>query len=245
MASAVGLEVVTDWRGNPRIRFPFRRDSAAADPVFYQDRAMYRVCEPKWMAPRGKIPCPFEAWRMEIAHQDRTVYICEGLPDVVAVLHYWPEAPVVGIPGAGAFKPEWAPLFRGITRVIVISDNDTAGLKLRETVLRVLDPVVWPTDIYNLFVPQPHKDIDEWRKADPGNFPDHFLDVMDRTLRRLKDGGCTGRLGGPAGARPCDDVGPPEDEWGRPEEEAVPDNGEGVDPEGHPSGDVGGAWAPP
>lgn len=184
LADLVGLEFVVDGRGNPRIRFPFRRGSAAADPCFFQDRAMFSTQSPKWMAPTGLCPCPFEAWRMDMARRYRTVFICEGLPDVMALLHLDPNLPVVGIPGAGAFKPRWARCFRGITNFFLMADNDKAGERMREQIVDILDAVASPDDIHQVYVPGPHKDVDEWRQDAPTLFPAHFMNVLAETMER-------------------------------------------------------------
>jgi len=184
LAEMTGLEFVVDGRGNPRIRFPFRRFSPDSEPVFYQDRAMFSTMSPKWMAPRGAIPCPFEAWRMRLAQQTRTLVICEGLPDVMALLHVDANLPVIGIPGAGAFKAQWVRVFRGISHVVVVSDNDKAGEKMRLAVAAALDPVMLPKDVHQLYVPENYKDVDEWRQSAPDSFPLAFANVLAQTMER-------------------------------------------------------------
>lgn len=183
LAELIGLEFVVDGRGNPRIRFPFRRHSPAADPCFFQDRAMFSTMSPKWMAPTGQVPCPFEAWRMDMARRYRTVFICEGLPDVMALLHFDPNLPVIGVPGAGAFKSRWARCFRGITNFFLLADNDKAGEKMRLQVAGILDAVANPDDIHQLYVPG-FKDVDEWRQFSPDCFPGHFMNVLAETMER-------------------------------------------------------------
>lgn len=185
LADMVGLEFVLDQRHNPRIRFPFRMERQDDKPVFYQDRAMFSKDSPKWMAPQGTVPCPFEAWRMvRLAMHTRTLFICEGLPDVMALLHVNLNMPVIGIPGVGAFKEKWIPGFRGLNMVVVIADNDNAGTKMRGSLAAALEQVLLPQDIHQLLVPAPHKDVDEWRQADPDLFGLHFISVLESTLER-------------------------------------------------------------
>lgn len=182
LAELTGLEFVVDGRGQPRVRFPFRRFSPANDPCFFQDRAMFSTMSPKWMAPRGAVPCPFEAWRMKIAQRTRSLIVCEGLPDVMALLHVNPNLPVIGIPGAGAFKAHWCRTFRGLSHIVVIADNDKAGSKLRDSLAIALDAVMLPKDVHQLFVPDNFKDVDDWRQADPASFPLHFSNVLAAAL---------------------------------------------------------------
>lgn len=228
VAQLVGLEVVADWQGRARVRFPFRR-LPGGTPVYYQDRAMAANVQPKWRSARGQTPCPFEAWRMRLARERRQVIICEGLPDVMAVLHHWPDAAVIGIPGATALKPSWARAFRGITDVYVVTDNDPAGQKMRERVNLTLEATVWPDDIHHLWVPGSFKDVDEWRKADSSHFPDAFLAALDsaREASHVR-AGTTGRdLGADLGCSPC----PPEEGVSAPEL----DISEGVACQGSPA----------
>jgi len=56
----------------------------------------------------------------------KTVLVCEGESDTLTALACGQAA--VGIPGASAFKPEWAPLFRGLD-VILAFDADEKGRK--------------------------------------------------------------------------------------------------------------------
>lgn len=235
LAELVGLEFVVDGRGQPRVRFPFRRFSAANDPCFFQDRAMFQTSTPKWLAPRGTCPCPFEAWRISIARRTRTVFICEGLPDVLALLHLDCNLPVIGVPGAGAFKPHWSRAFRGINNFFVLSDNDRAGEKMREQVAGILDAVAHPDDIHQLHIPDPFKDVDEWRAADPALFPSHFAHVLDSSLER-DHAARAGILGLPMG-RAGREAGA--------ETQAGTYDGSGAIGSGHPAASMGGVGPAP
>jgi DNA primase len=55
-----------------------------------------------------------------------TVYICEGVTDVLSMSELGYEN-VVGIPGANNFHPDWFIGFRG-KRVVLALDNDKAGV---------------------------------------------------------------------------------------------------------------------
>ncbi len=93
-----------------------------------------------------------------------TIYICEGEWDAIALL--WlleqneiPQSQyiIVGPPGSSTFKKEWSAYFKG-RNVVLLYDNDTAGLKGMEMVTALLDPVAkslhqihWPSDATDLF----------------------------------------------------------------------------------------------
>lgn len=81
----------------------------------------------------------------DTAKADWPIYICEGEWDAMSL--YWllektgTKAIVVGIPGAGTFKNDWANYFSERT-VIVVYDNDDAGDKGQLKLEKNLRPVV-------------------------------------------------------------------------------------------------------
>ena len=84
------------------------------------------------------------------------VWLTEGEWDAMMLDHVFrtarSEDVVVGVPGAGTFKREWAPLFEG--RVVnIVYDNDDAGRKGTEKAARALAAkatammaIVWPEE---------------------------------------------------------------------------------------------------
>jgi hypothetical protein len=86
-----------------------------------------------------------------------TVYICEGEWDAIALnwLLWKLEKPgvVVGVPGAGTFKPEWVPHFKD-RHVVALYDNDTAGeqgelrcYQMLKPACKVLKFARWPEEV--------------------------------------------------------------------------------------------------
>jgi hypothetical protein len=60
---------------------------------------------------------------------DETAIIVEGPTDAQAWLVARPHCTIVGVPGTQAWRPEMAELVGAHTRVIVVADNDQAGLQ--------------------------------------------------------------------------------------------------------------------
>jgi DNA primase len=164
-ADVLGLRVVTDGRGGTRIRFPFRLNG---EEVFHQDRALGDA-RPKWLSPKGGKPTLYEADRLARAGEVGEVVVVEGVSDVVALVEVFENAAVVGVPGAGGLKGQWAPAFSGL-RTFVVADNDAAGAKLRTSVDKVLSGVA--AGVVHVFVPDEHHDLDDWRRA--CNSPERF-----------------------------------------------------------------------
>jgi DNA primase len=157
-ADVLGLRVVTDGRGGTRIRFPFRLNG---EEVFHQDRALGDA-RPKWLSPKGGTPVLYEADRLARAGEVGEVVLVEGVSDVVALVEVFENPAVIGVPGAGGLKDQWAPAFTGL-RAFVVADNDTAGAKLRTSVDKALSGVA--AAVAHVFVPEEHHDLDDWRCA--------------------------------------------------------------------------------
>lgn len=169
------LRVVADRRGSARVRFPFRR---AGQIVYWQDRAI-GAATPKWLSRGGAIPGPYEMDRLATARtiDPPSVFLIEGLGDLVALVHAFPHAAAVACPGAGVLKEQWAPAFTAL-QVYVIADNDPGGQSLRSRADRLLGPVA--TGVRHAHVPEHHNDLDAWRQADPDHFGEHLLEVVDQ-----------------------------------------------------------------
>ena len=166
----VGLSVVIDVKGRPRVRFPYRVGNAT---VWYQDR-LIGPGKPPWMAPKWSKIALFNVDSLRLAEERGEVFIVEGPSDVMAMLSTWDAPAVVGIPGVGAFLPAWVPCFAGLGRVYVVADNDEAGQKMRDRLDLLLGPVVG--QISHVRVPEPFVDVDEWRRGigSNGDFAEAF-----------------------------------------------------------------------
>lgn len=176
-ANALQLTPVTDAWGNPRVMFPF---FLRGEQVYWQARAVYGS-RLRWLNPTGPVPAPYEADRLLMAEQVGVVITMEGTSDTVALIDAWPDAPVVGIPGAGALKVKWAAGFAGLT-VVSVADADGGGQTLRRTVDDLLGPVA--VAVHQVNGPDQFKDVAEWRKAAGDDFLEQFLDRLPRSLGR-------------------------------------------------------------
>jgi 5S rRNA maturation endonuclease (ribonuclease M5) len=173
-AAEAGLHVVLGDHGRPRVRFPC---FYGAELVWWQDRAIGEAL-PKWLNPAGKRPALFNANSLRLAaERDGELLVVEGPSDAMAVLSTYEAPAVVGVPGAGSFSPDWTPAFSGLRRVWVVADNDGAGMKLRERVRRLLGPVV--PHVVDLFVPEAHKDLDDWRRGCGTEKPELFGEALE------------------------------------------------------------------
>lgn len=157
-------------RGHLVVRFPLRR---AGVEVSYQDRQLGGRT-PKWLNPPGPIPCPYEADRIARAHEVGELIVCEGIADTVALLSNYPDAAVIGCPGAGTFKRHWAKALTGLS-VFVVADNDAAGAAMRERMSELVGPVA---DVRHALVPEPHHDLDDWRRAAGEAWPDEIAAAL-------------------------------------------------------------------
>jgi hypothetical protein len=127
-----GLSVVRDSSGTLRVRHPYYAPDAAGEwrCVYWQDRGPL-TAEPKWLSAKGATPTLYNLRSLE-ADSLTAVVLCEGPADAITaelLLEVEPAVPgvaVVGIPGTGAWRSEWAELFTGL-RVILATDTDTAG----------------------------------------------------------------------------------------------------------------------
>jgi hypothetical protein len=95
---------------------------------------------------------------LAIAQKGTTVWVCEGEWDAIALrwlldLAGYTTDVVVYVPGAGVFKQEWVPFFKGM-RVILCYDNDDSGDRgsmkaghvLKGTAAEILY-LCWPEDL--------------------------------------------------------------------------------------------------
>ncbi len=122
--------------------------------------------EARWLSSPGPIWTPYEADRLDHAHAAGNVFVVEGISDCASLIDAYQDPAVVGIPGAGGLKPGWAAAFSGLV-VWCVTDNDTAGLQLRASVDQMLGPVA--AGIHHVLVPEPHHDLDDWRRACPSS----------------------------------------------------------------------------
>lgn len=142
IAKRFGLEVVLDSHGGLRVRHPYLVATGSGEWVlgWWQDRGGAKSTR-KWLAPKGSEVVLHNLPSLESDTLDAVV-VCEGPADTITaalVLEDLRESvAVVGVPGAGNWKPEWASLFSGL-RVVIAADNDEAGRRLEQAVSASLD----------------------------------------------------------------------------------------------------------
>jgi len=173
-AAELALQVVTDQRGRPRVRFPFRWQG---ETVGWQDRLLAEG-EPRWLSSAGPIRCPYEVDRLARAHEVGALWVVEGISDCAAMIDAWPDAAVVGIPGASGLKPQWAQAFAGLV-VYVVADADDAGQQMRASIDQQLGPLAAAT--HHVRVRDEHHDLDGWRRAygDDNRFEAEIMRMVD------------------------------------------------------------------
>lgn len=151
--------------GQARIRHPFK---AGGRLYGAQDRSL-NGSNPKWLTTAGSTLVPFNLDGLDNAVDHRNlVNIVEGPADAITLLDVFGLSfPVIGIPGAGNWKPSWTSAMSGLV-VVIIADNDDAGEKMRERISVELGPVA------QLYVPDEYGDVDEWRRGAPSSFEAEF-----------------------------------------------------------------------
>jgi hypothetical protein len=185
-AAAVGLSVVLDRDGKPRVRFPFLR---GGELLLWQDRATLEGQGPKWITPAGAVLYPFGLDGLEAFGGNLddcppcpiigvpAVWIVEGPADAVTLLNLWPTLTVLGLPGTPSWKAHYAEALQGLP-VVVIMDNDDPGRKVRAAITADLHTA--GAVPLNVEVPADYNDLSEWYAAAGWRtFATDFLDLTE------------------------------------------------------------------
>lgn len=114
-----------------RLIFPYL--DANVRSMYFQARALDKETRPKELNLPGAVPYPYNVALLD--SKPGWVYLCEGVVDTLTLLNQ--NLPAVGVPGAAAFKAEWAPLFRGKS-VVLCLDPDEAGRRGAQVVKELL-----------------------------------------------------------------------------------------------------------
>jgi len=177
IVSELDLSVRDDRAGQVRVRHPFRH---RGKQVGWQARAVESHVEPRWLSSSGPMRCPYEADRLEWAHEAGWVIMTEGVSDATTVISAFEKVPVVGVPGAGSFKAEWVRAFTGLS-AFVVGDNDTSGVNFRSAVESLLSSVARVTHV---MVPEAFSDVTEWQVqlGDPNVFAERFNEACGRAV---------------------------------------------------------------
>jgi hypothetical protein len=148
------------WKGLPRfvlheygviadhaglVRIPYR----LADGGLYAERVIAPNGRQWWRPGDGRPVIPFGLDRLEHPRfrKYRGLGICEGESDAFAISAAFGAKglDVLGVPGAGTWKPEWARHADGYAAVYVLGDGDHAGRCFNQRVAQDLPDatVVW------------------------------------------------------------------------------------------------------
>ena len=109
----------------------------------------------------------------------RSVILCEGIPDTLSVLAAGlRDTGACGLYGTGGWQPAWLPLFRRASRVYVALDRDAtdraiALARMFGTRGRVLTP---PEDL------GPKGDLNDWMRIGAKGDPAVFRSILERAL---------------------------------------------------------------
>jgi hypothetical protein len=106
----------------------------------YAERVVAEDGRRWWRPGDGRPVIPFGLDRLErlAFRQYRVLAICEGESDALALSAAFSGdgVDVLGVPGAGTWKPEWAVHAVGYSAVYAAGDGDDAGLMLNAAVYR-------------------------------------------------------------------------------------------------------------
>lgn len=116
-------------------------DEGVVVPYFTQDGSSYRE---KLMSPEGKavrwlgessaqVPYGLET----LGHPRPVAFLTEGESCAWALRAAYPQTPILGLPGASSWRPEWAGLLEETPVIYLSFDADPAGHKLTDA--------VWPS----------------------------------------------------------------------------------------------------
>lgn len=187
---SVDLSVVRDTYGTNRVRFPFPKDGKA---LLWQDRRVDSSKEFRWLTPKGATLYPFGIDcldRYDEHHHDwpdcpivgdaPAVWIVEGPADAVTLLNLWPDLSVLGLAGAGSWSDNYARALSDVP-VVVVTDNDEAGHKLRATLSQSLDGLAFA--VIHVHVPEHYNDLGDWYLGDGWErFADDLIDITEAAL---------------------------------------------------------------
>ena len=138
------LSVVQEPNGDLRIRHPFLTPDRGGNwyASYWQDRST-RNSDLKWKSPKNGTSTLYNLQSLERENL-HTVVICEGPADTISAsvaLRDYEGIAIIGVPGAQAWRPEYAQLLQGL-KVVVVADNDAAGQTLESAICRSVNHAV-------------------------------------------------------------------------------------------------------
>lgn len=130
------------------------------DPKDFRQR---RIVEGEWVWGRGDIP-PVPYRLPELIRSRNRVIVVEGEKDVERLIPLLPEgtAATTTPGGANNWKADFAQYFQGVGEVVIIPDNDDAGLAYARTVAYSLKDTVSSIRIVQLIGLPQHGDVSDY-----------------------------------------------------------------------------------
>ncbi len=149
-------KIMGRWVPTPAIAFP----CYSIDGTLRYERLRWSMSEKPSQPTGQRVTTPYGLpWLATEKRSD--LLIVEGESDTQTCLFY--GLPVLGVPGAGNFKPEWAPILRPYRCVFVWDEKDDAACKLIEAVAAV------HSNVHALIVPGA-KDVNDLHMTRPVTF---------------------------------------------------------------------------
>lgn len=116
------------------IRVPYR----LPDGRLFKTRVFTRTGR-TWFEPAGLPNILFGLEKLTRTPSDevsvRTLLVAEGESDALALRDQFPEADVVGVPGAASWRSDWSLVIERYLTVYVLGDGDEAGQKMNAAVV--------------------------------------------------------------------------------------------------------------
>ena len=144
VVSEFTLSVVKEPNGDLRIRHPFLTPDLDGNwnASYWQDRSTDNSGI-KWKSTKNGTSTLYNLQSLE--HENlHTVVICEGPADTISAsvaLRDYDGIAIIGVPGAQAWRPEYAQLLQGL-KIVVVADNDAAGQTLESAICRSVNHAV-------------------------------------------------------------------------------------------------------
>lgn len=189
------LEAVLDQYGRPRVRHPFLRPErdGSLTVAYWQDRVSVRGLSeeerakvPKWLSSPGRRATLHNL--PSLTASPTAVLLTEGPADAISAtvaLRSIPNPPqrvaVLGVPGASAWRTEWAQAFHGVP-VALWADDDEAGTSLAERVSETLG-----SSLEVIRSPEGGDLSDRLRRHGPEAVAEPILSVLDLSGPELDD----------------------------------------------------------
>ena len=123
----------------PVLVFPFFNSDNR--PVYLEGhiRKQDRKGKQKSIALAGKIPRPL--WGLDQIVGSTTAHLTEGIIDALSLMVILEVSNVVAITGAAAFKAEQGSSLSSLDELVVLTDTDDAGMKLKTDIARHTDGI--------------------------------------------------------------------------------------------------------